>query len=297
MLLLIGGCGYVGSALFNELSKTRGVRCIDIQRRGNPGAIPHLNINYRDTSRGLLNSFDDIILLAAHSSVGESVNDPSGAFTNNVVAFQRLLEMMDDRQRLIYASSSSIYSGFGSAGASEDPLAGNMYDASKYMNDMLAGISGRRTYGLRFGTVNGPSPNLRPDLMLNKMVQSALDKGVVQIANPKVRRPILGINDLTRAITAMLDGDGAPGIYNLCSFNDTVAHLGAVVAAELDVPLILGEPSPSYDFVISADKFQQTYNFGFEESAESIVGDLVRWHGSNGRSDDAVYAPAALPGL
>ena len=38
-------------------------------------------------------------------------------------------------------------------------------------------MSGKRTYGLRFGTVDGPSPNSRNDLMLNRMVDTALNDG------------------------------------------------------------------------------------------------------------------------
>lgn len=293
-VLLIGGCGYVGSVLAERLLQTRVVKCIDTERRGNPGNVPHLNVDYAHLSTGLIQCYDDIVLLAAHSSVSACVNDPSGAFSNNVLAFQHLLERLDKHQRLVYASSSSVYSGFGAAAASEDNAAGNMYDASKMMNDMLASLSGKRTYGLRFGTICGPSPNLRKELMLNSMCESASNNGYVQISNPKIRRPILGISDLVRAVTAILDGSGEPGIYNLASFNSTVAHLGGTVAAELDVPLILGEPSPSYDFTISSNKFMEVYDFQFEETAESIVAGLVTAHGSNSRSAGRVHTPAAL---
>lgn len=295
-LLIIGGTGFIGSRLYQSLKTDRHVSVIDVCHRGNPGNIPHLNIDYADISRGKIACYDDIILLAAHSSVADAQRDPSGAFRNNVVAFQRLLEMLSPEQRLIYASSSSVYSGFGSTAASEDMVTGNMYDASKYMNDMLATMSGKRCYGLRFGTVCGVSPNMRNDLMLNKMVMTAVNDGYVQIANPKIRRPILGLNDLTRAVTCILDGDGAPGIYNLASLNSQVATLGATVAAELDVPLILGEPSATYDFVIQSTKFQEAYDFQFEETAASIVRELVAY-GSDSRSDDSVRTDLALSGV
>lgn len=296
-MLLIGGAGYVGSVLYRELSKTRTVRCVDIGRRGNPGNVPYQNSDYANLSHDALACHDDVILLAGHSSVAECANDPRGAFRNNVVAFQQLLERLNAHQRLIYASSSSVYSGFGATAASEDMNAGNAYDASKYMIDMLASISGKRTYGLRFGTVNGPSPNIRKELMLNSMVGSAINDGFVRIANPKVHRPILGINDLALAVIATLNGDGTPGIYNLASANSTVANYGAIVAAELDVPLVLGESTPTYDFSISSDKFCNEYSFTFSETALSITRDLVQAHGGNGRSDDAVHTAEALSGV
>jgi hypothetical protein len=59
------------------------------------------------------------------------------------------------------------------------------------------------------------------------------------------------------------------------------------------VPQVFGRVS--FVPTISAEKFEQTYDFRFEESVESIVKGLV--HGSNGRSDDAVYATEALSGV
>jgi len=293
--LVIGGTGYIGSALVHHLLVTdHYAKVIDIGIRGNPGNIRSQAIDYADMSQGLIQAYDDIILLAAHSSVQSATADPVRAFRNNVVAFERLLRHMRPSQRLIYASSSSIYSGVGATAASEDLNVGsNWYDASKLMDDMIASLSGKRTYGLRFGTVCGVSPNQRLDIMLPKMVDTAINDGYVRIANPKIQRPILGLNDLCRSITAILDGDGEPGIYNLASFNDRVDHLGAVVAAALDVPLILGEPSPCYDFTISSAKFENEYNFTFSETAESITESLVSAYGG----DRTVQADAALSGV
>lgn len=283
MILLVGGCGYIGTAVYRRLRSVP-VDIIDIQRRGNPADLPYLRIDYGKITDRFLSRYDTIILLAAHSSVGDAVADQSGAFANNVVAFQRLLELMTDRQRLVYASSSSVYSGFGAFAASENmPDSGNMYDLSKLVDDALAGLSGKRCYGLRFGTVCGPSANIRNDLMLNRMVHTALAEGKVHVANPQVHRPILGINDLTAAITAIVNGDGMPGIYNLASFNATVAELGATVASALDVPLVLGEPTPTYDFEIDTAKFEAEYGFRFRETAGSIVNQLIG--GQNGRSE------------
>lgn len=276
MILLIGGCGYIGSAVYLSLVQSYGIDSVDLEKRGNPGILANRKLDYSTLDRPFLQEYDTIVLLAAHSSVGEAKADPRGAFLNNVVGFERLLSNLNLSQRLIYASSSSIYSGFGATGASEDPeTTGNMYDFTKFVNDALASMSDIPTYGLRFGTVNGPSPNIRHDLMMNRMVGSALQEGRVVISNPDVGRPILGIGDLCRAIRALIELPGEPGIYNLASFNSTVAHLGATVADELDVPLVLGEPTPTYDFQINTTKFQEAYNFQFVETPVSIVRNLI----------------------
>lgn len=277
MILLIGATGYIGSALYPALASITQVDCLDIGRRGNPAKIPFELGDYGAVRFEKVRNYDTIILLAAHSSVGQAANDSWAAFHNNVVKFHRLLEMVRDDQRLIYASSSSVYSGFGAAGASEDAEAGNLYDLSKYIDDALATLSHKHCYGLRFGTVNGPSPNIRNDLMLNRMVRTAKDHGRVEIQNPQVRRPILGIHDLVRAVTAIVNGDGLPGTYNLASCNATVQELGALVADAAGVPLIIGEPTNTYDFEIDTTKFQKMYDFTFQESARSIVSDLMEF--------------------
>ena len=275
-LLLIGGCGYIGSALYPALAAKHEVHCVDRLWRGNPSDIPLIYGDYGQLTQPFLSRYDDIILLAAHSNVPIAKADPSGAFANNAVAFERLLGLINDDQRFIYASSSGIYGGFGAMPATEDLTAtGNVYDLTKFINDALAGLSGKRCYGLRFGTVNGTSPNMRYDVMLNKMVVTALDEGEVRVQNPKARRPILGTNDLVRGVCAIVDGDGKPGIYNMASFSDTIAHLGAVTADIADVPLVLGESTDTYDFEIDSAKFENEYDFAFTETAGSVVRDLM----------------------
>src|ERR1019366_7330445 len=119
MILLIGSSGYIGSRLYHDLHDTHTIHCIDTNRRGNPGHVPSKHIDYTHLTRDFISHYDEVILLAGHSSVPMSVKDASGAFYNNIVAFQHLLEILDDDQRLIYASSSSVYSGFGGEAASE----------------------------------------------------------------------------------------------------------------------------------------------------------------------------------
>lgn len=271
--LLIGGCGYIGSALYCTLAEDYDVSVWDTEVRGNPGHIPHLENDFTE-GWGYIQEADDIILLAAHSSVATAEADPFNAFWNNIVGFYDVLRGLRSDQRLIYASTSSIYSGFGSDLVSEDGPRGNMYDFTKYADDCLAMMSDKNVWGLRFGTVNGPSPNTRWDLMLNKMCKDAEETGLVTITSPEVHRPILGINDLCRAVQAILNGTGRPGIYNLASFNSSVLTLGRAVSRDFGCPLQFGPNSPTYDFAISSRKFQKEYSFTFQETAGSIIQEL-----------------------
>jgi nucleoside-diphosphate-sugar epimerase len=156
----------------------------------------------------------------------------------------------------------------------------NYYDLSKYVIDQYAKLSGKRCYGLRLGTVNGYSPALRTDLMINAMTISAADTGKVRVFDGHIHRPILGINDLARALAAIIDGDGPAGIYNMASFNSTVNEIAAEIAACMNCEVIeerseTANASEPYDFKIDCSKFCTAYSFEFKETVKSIVDSLA----------------------
>lgn len=252
----IGGKGYIGSALQKHLK-------MDIIDKGDKWDVK---------------DYDTIILLAGHSSMPMGRDDPNGAWKNNVENFKKLLDNLRDDQRLIYASSASVYNGIKSS-PTEDcaefhPM--NMYDLTKYIIDQLALQANKHTYGLRFVTVNGYAPVLRVDLMINKMVEDAKNNGVVSVKNAFLTRPILGIQDLCRAIKIIVNSkEDHRGIYNLCSLNGhTVREYADAVVKEFGgIVADLGN-EPHYVYGADTTKFQDTYKFKFTETLDSIIESL-----------------------
>ncbi|MDP4099356.1 methyltransferase domain-containing protein [Paenibacillus sp. P96] len=284
-ILIIGGCGYIGSKLYSYLSK-RGyaVDTVDLEIYGNSTNPANLRMHYRDLTKDQLSKYDSIIHLAAHSSVQMAVEDPRGAFHNNLIDFYDLLDKVGDTV-LIYASSSSVYTGTGGTQTTEESKqfnVANMYDLTKYTADQFAAISGKNYYALRFGTVNGSSANLRLDLMINRMVWTTLQEGKIKINNSHVYRPLLGMNDLCRAIEAILTGNGQPGVYNLASFNSTVLDIAEAVSRIMNVPIERLPDSTAYNFSMDSSKFERTYQFAFNDTIESIVEDLLEQHHTTG---------------
>jgi nucleoside-diphosphate-sugar epimerase len=261
--VIIGGNGYIGSALREHIKAD---------------VIDLLDISKWRTCRWDVDNYDTIILLAGHSSMPMGRDDPTGAWYNNVENFKRLLDNLRDDQRLIYASSGSVYNGIKSnpdENCTEfHPM--NMYDLTKYVIDQLATLADKHTYGLRFVTVNGYSPTLRIDLMLNKMAEDAKNKGVVTIKNASLTRPLLGIQDLCRAIKTIVNSSqDFRGIYNLCSFNGhTIEEYARAVTEKFGgVVEDLGD-EPHYVYGADTTKFQEVYNFHFEETLDSILESL-----------------------
>lgn len=278
-ILIIGGCGYIGSQLFKFLtSKEYQVDTVDLEWFGNYVNPANIKKNYRQLTKNFLSRFNVIILLAGHSSIAMCKNNQIDSLKNNVENFVYLLEELKD-QLFIYASSSSVYGNTGRTATDETydrytPI--NYYDLSKKEVDYYAQLSKVKYYGLRLGTVNGFSPNLRIDLMVNKMYDSAIKNREIRITNVKNFRPILGINDLCRAIDLIITKPAGCGIYNLASFNSTIGEIAKKVARHLGKIKLLNEgSSPGYNFSIDTRKFQKKFNFNFNETVETILESLA----------------------
>ena len=282
-ILLIGGNGYIGSRLQEVLN----VDVIDTNWFGD-GDL-HWSGDYKDLTSKYYESYDTIILLAGHSSVKMSEGNLNSCFNNNVRNFIDLIEKLD-KQKLIYASSSSVYGSVGGKTVNEkyygfEPY--NQYDISKHTADLYAQKSDVECYGLRFGTVNGYSPVLRTDVMINAMVNSALQNGEIKLFIKDTMRPILGLNDLCGAVETIIDHDkDERGLYNLASFNKTAEQIAYEVGSVMNVPVIEYETDPTnitntkiqtktYNFSISTLKFRKTFKFKFKETVESITESLI----------------------
>lgn len=276
--LIIGGCGYIGSHLYTFLkNKDQNISTVDLELFGNFINSKNKKENYDLLSKKYLRKFKNIILLAGYSSVKMCEGKMSDSFNNNVVNFINLLEKIED-QKFIYASSSSVYGDTKNSYVDETYdryVPSTFYDLTKKEIDYYAHLSKKDIYGLRFGTVNGYSPNLRVDLMINKMYKTALEKRKITVSNPDYFRPILGINDLSRAIFRIITAKQKPGIYNVASFNATILQIAKSVIKNTKSDLEIIKSSPTYNFSINSEKFEKTFNFKFQDNTDSIIEDLT----------------------
>lgn len=276
-IVIIGGTGYAGSRLFNHLKSSHIVHTIDLEWFGNFTNPDNFKTNYCYVPFDFWFQYDAIILLAGHSSVPMCKDKMIDSYENNVTNFVNLLSKIGNK-KLIYASSSSVYGNTMGLTAPEtwdrfNP--NNYYDLSKKVIDLYAQTKGANYYGLRMGTLSGASPNLRVDIMINKMYDAARTTGKITIFNPEIYRPILGISDFCRAVTCLVEQNAEPGIYNLASFNANVAQISRAVADNIkDVEVLNTGSSPTYDFSIDTSKFEKAFNFKFEDTVHTIVQSL-----------------------
>lgn len=275
-ILIIGGNGYIGNTLAPYLRTLD----FDVTTYGSRDE------DYNLLGKKYLDSFDRIILLAGNSSVLSCQGPLKAPWNNNVRNFYNLAAKT--ATPIIYASSGSVYTNSHGKVCAEHDISMEYcsnYDLTKISLDQIAKnyiTAGKQIIGLRFGTVNGASPLIRKDLMLNSMVYSAMTNGKIFVTNKHLNRPILGIKDLCQAVEQILNRTWASGIYNLASFNTSVDEISQAVSNRLGIEIVdNGNTSMPYDFLINTNKFEFIYDFKFEQTPDTIVDDLVECYKNN----------------
>lgn len=270
-ILIIGGNGYIGQRLHKYLNSYYEVDSFGSKYD-----------DYNLLTKDIITQYSHIILLAGHSSVKMCEGELRGVWNNNVRNFYNLTEKMNKEQKLIYASSSSVYGNKTNCTECMEHMCSyefmNNYDLTKMSLDALAKsmiYDGKNIIGLRFGTVCGSSPIFRSDLMINAMTNSAIQNGCVEVMNKNVNRPILGLKDLCRSYKRIIESDFISGIYNLASFNTNVMEISKAVSNITGAEVIDRGECVTYDFSLSTSKFSKYYDLTFNETPETITNEII----------------------
>lgn len=303
-VLLIGGVGYIGSALYRHLDNDRVWDCsyigrapgnyeidtVDLEWFGNYVNQNNIIVDYRNLTPEFLAKYDTVVMLAAFSSPKLCENSGVGStFNNNVANFTHLLPKLREGQKFIYASSITVYQGLEGESDEERKIflpPTNSYDFSKQDCDRIIQLYPQiEFYGLRLATVCGTSDNWRCDIMVNAMTQGAVFGGEIKLFNPHNHKPILYLGDLVRAIKTIIDcPQDHRGFYNLASYNGITEDIAEAVAnttncnirryseAEMHGSLL---PTTAYDIQVSTKKFEQTFGFKFEGTTEHIASEIL----------------------
>lgn len=282
-VLIIGGSGYIGSRLAQHVPDW-GYELRTVDENWFDGPSPNLYRGYDTLGKEYLSTFHAVIFLAGHSSVPFCDAEPNKSFMNNCLKFFHFAYRLNPDTKFIYASSGSVYGAHMIEPACEySPLAEPLkpYDFQKQTIDRFMNISGGGCtkdfptwYGLRFGTVCGYSPNPRNELLINSMVRSAKLQGKVTVTGSQSFRAVLGLNDLTRAIRAILDDDSrrVGHVYNLASFSMKIHDIGDQVSRYFHSDFTSSPDNAGpYSFQLSTARFEGQFGFKFEDTPASIA--------------------------
>ncbi len=168
---------------------------------------------------------DRICHLAAQAGVRYSITHPFIYQKSNIEGFLNLLECCRNFpiQRLVYASSSSVYGGntvlpFRETDRVDTPI--SLYAATKKANELMAytytHLYNIHAVGLRFFTVYGPWG--RPDMALWIFTEKILAGEPIPVFNAgQMKRDFTYIDDIVNGVINALFADqlGANEIFNL----------------------------------------------------------------------------------
>jgi nucleoside-diphosphate-sugar epimerase len=313
-VLVVGGAGYVGSVLTEELLH-RGytVRVLDRFFFGDAGLratrdrIEMVDADMRAVSPAVLDGVDAVVNVGGLSNDPTAEYNPRANHEMNTVATAALARLCKARgvSRYVLASSCSIYD-CGIVDERADVLQDETspvvprapYSLSKYEAEREILAMTDDTFcpiALRKGTVYGYSPRMRYDLVVNTFVRDALTKGRLTLHHGgEMWRPLVDVRDAAQAYVALVEAEDAlvrGEIFNLCYQNLRISELALRVQEALRRLEINVDIRPDYqhgsvrNYRVSGEKIARVLNFRPKVSIEESVADIVRRARADGRTD------------
>jgi nucleoside-diphosphate-sugar epimerase len=262
--LVTGVAGFIGSTLAERLvadgADVVGIDCFTdyypraIKERNLEGLRRHSGFQFVESSIAgadlgrLLSGRTHVFHLAAQAGVRKSWGrDFSTYTTNNIEATQLLLEGLVGSaiERVVYASSSSVYGDAAAIPMREDalPQPVSPYGVTKLSAEQLCHLyfvnHGIPTVSLRYFTVYGPRQ--RPDMGFNRFLTAALrDQPITVFGDGEQTRDFTFVTDAVAA-TAAAATQGTPGrVYNIgggsrVSVNQVLGIIGRVTGKRLQL--------------------------------------------------------------
>jgi nucleoside-diphosphate-sugar epimerase len=277
IVLVTGGAGYIGSHLVKRLlGAGHEVRVLDRLDYGGASLLGECgasgfslikgDVNDTPLLRRAARGADAIVHLAARVGFPACQRDPQDAVRSNVEGTKAVLEELGTAQRLIFASTASVYGAAGSERRNEScpvsPL--SLYARTKVEAEDLVRAAGDPVI-LRFATAFGVSTRMRFDLLPNDLIRIVLRDGRLELYEPEFRRCFIHVQDIAAAVHHALDNwtQVAGQTFNVSdpALNMTKLDLARQIAQLVPYRLKVGgwgHDSDERDYYLSSDKFSAT---------------------------------------
>lgn len=228
-VLITGGAGYVGSVLTGLLlDKGYDVRVLDRMVYGVQPLLAYAGNERLKIQRGdvrddvdvskALDGVDVVAHLAAIVGYPACAADPDVAKDINVYGTSVLLRNMKEGQKIIFASTGSVYGKVnGEVDEGQVPAPLSSYGEHKVACEKMIQDSDIPFVILRFATLFGLSTRMRLDLLVNDFVHKAVHQKQIILYEGEFKRTFLHVLDACRAYyLIMRNFDQAQGqIFNV----------------------------------------------------------------------------------
>jgi len=296
-VLVIGGAGYVGTVLVNELLDLgHNVTSYDLMMYGE-----HFNLNKNLKSikgdiRDLENlekyvqNQDCIIHLACISNDPSFELNPALGKSINFDCFEPLVKIAKKHlvKKFIYASSSSVYGVKNEKDVTEDKSLEPLTDYSKFKvlceKVLLRYRSDEfETVVIRPATVCGYSPRQRLDVIVNIFVNHAFNNKKIKIFGGSQLRPNIHIKDMVQVYLDLLNIDTrslVDPVYNVGFENHKIQDIAKIVQDCFEkrndtIEIIFEETDDLRSYHIDSSKIKRELNFLQKKNIKDAVEDLI----------------------
>ncbi len=293
-ILIIGGGGYVGSALADYLCK-KGyeISIYDLFIYGEDvfNSKDKLNIiqgDIRDQKKlaKTIEGNEILIHLACISNDPSFELNPKLGKSINFDAFEPVVKLSVEKgiKRFIYASSSSVYGIKNEKNVKEDMSLEPLTDYSKYKaqcENILLNYKSNdfEIVIIRPATVCGYSKRQRLDVIVNILSNLAYHKREIYVFGGEQLRPNIHITDMIRAYEVLInaDKDRVNGeIFNAGWENKSVNEIANTVKKNMgnDIKITRTSTNDNRSYHISSEKIKNILNFETKFTIDDAVKDL-----------------------
>ena len=278
-VLVIGGAGYVGSALGPKLlDDGYSVTVLDLFIYGDDVfehfadndklKIVKADIRDQDAVSRAMQNCDAVIHLACISNDPSFDLNPELGKSINFDSFEPIVQSAKESgiKRFIYASSSSVYGVKEEPHVTEDLSLEPLTDYSKYKalcEDILLNQreSGFVACVIRPATVCGYAPRQRLDVIVNILTNLAVHTGKIKVFGGAQKRPNININDMVdvyRHVLKQPDEKVDGGVWNAGYENHSVSQLADIVKNIVgdDLEVVVEATDDNRSYHISSAKLE-----------------------------------------
>jgi nucleoside-diphosphate-sugar epimerase len=293
-ILVIGGGGYVGTYLVDQLIKNNYlVTVFDLFIYGNFLENNHnLNIikgDIRDLQllKRIVKNFDCVIHLACISNDPSFDLNPQLGKSINFDPFEDLIKISKNEgvKRFIYASSSSVYGVKLEKDVDETSSLEPLTDYSKYKalcEDVLLKYNDKdfTCCVVRPATVCGHSKRQRLDLVVNILTNLAYNTGEVSIYGGEQLRPNINIKDMSNAYLFLIKQPKkliSGEVFNIGFENYSVNALCDLVTKNIKHKVLIKrlKSDDNRSYHISSKKIQEKLGFNNYYNIEDAIIELI----------------------
>ncbi|WP_435009938.1 NAD-dependent epimerase/dehydratase family protein [Tundrisphaera lichenicola] len=293
-ILVTGGAGYVGSTLVPMLlEQGHRVRVYDSLKFGGHGLLPCCQNRSFELVRGdvtdadgfkkALDGMDAIVHLAAIVGYPACKKEPQLAQATNLEGTRTLLNLRTADQKVIFASTGSVYGSIPNYICNENSPVGpiTLYGETKAAAEEMILAAGN-SVAYRYATAFGVSNRMRLDLMPNDFTYQAVKNKNLIVYEGGFKRTFVHVRDMARSIMFALDkwDTMKDDVYNVGheSMNFTKEDVARTVLKHVDYYLHFAEVGTDADkrnYEVSYEKIRAK---GFETTIDLDrgVAELVR---------------------